>query len=186
MCPFLGAPWHDFLKWLVYAILSDLVFDFDMLCSSRTRLCTTLDLRIGVQPSLVSYGIAMLATNRLGRWEAFWDRALGEALGDLVSGLDDPLIIWAFVWARKPWHSLRSCGASQLILVARCCKCGVNPGSMFDQCFIMASTFWRHPSIRLSMAFFHCLGSWGSGHFPDAGCLHAARLAAKEALHHMC
>ncbi len=25
--------------------------------------------RIGVQPSLVSYGTAMLASNRLGRWE---------------------------------------------------------------------------------------------------------------------
>eukprot|EP00435_Cladocopium_sp_Y103_P074729 s7_g50.t2 len=56
--------------------------------------------RIGVQPSLVSYGIAMLATNRLGRWE--------ETLALL--------------------EELRS-----------------------------------------------------SGHFPDAGCLHAARLAAKEA-----
>ena len=44
---------------------------------------TTLDLRIGVQPSLVSYGIAMLATNRLGRWEAFCL---------LATGLDD--VIW--------------------------------------------------------------------------------------------
>lgn len=97
-------------------------------------------LRLGVQPSVVSYGTAMLASNRLGHWEAGARKCF---LG--ASTLQTKLIFW-IEDALALLDELRSLSAKssqgQNVLIHVCTD--VYNLQHISQCVVRASEAARH------------------------------------------
>ena len=134
--------------------------------------------RIGVQPSLVSYGTAMLASNRLGRWEA-WKKNTAEfrvykdvgwSGGNYYVSTVYIVYVYISVYSVYNIHlSLRFFSAIEYIY----------DSIWFSISYTFLNNDFFGRRFQETLALLEELRS--SGYYPDGGCLHAARLAAKEA-----